>query len=253
MTVEKYLERIGLRGPLSPTRETLFALQKAHLFTVPYENLDILAGVPLSLNPEDLYEKIVDRKRGGYCFELNELFAWLLRAVGYQVTDYFARFLRDVENEIPKRRHHVLRVKVEGENADYLCDVGVGSGSPTYPVKMVLSEVQVQGANTYRFAKDPFLGWVLEEEKRGAFVPLFSFTEEPQLGKDFITTAYYCEYAEDSPFNKAPMVAMRFEGGRQTLDGWAFKRFVGDQVEVMTVDDPAVRDRILGEWFGLRV
>ena len=251
MTVEKYLNRIGLRGPLPPTRETLFALQKAHLYTVPYENLDILAGVPLSLRAEDLYEKVVDRGRGGYCFELNELFAWLLRAMGYQVIDYFARFLRN-ETEIPKRRHHVLRVTIVNDPEDFLCDVGVGTGSPTYPIQLVEGVIQPQGENTYRLVRDHFLGWVLEEQKRGEFVRVFSFTEEPQLSKDFITTSYFCEHAVESPFNKAPMIAIRFDGGRKTLDGIEFREFDGDRVTITPVEDPTERDRMLEEWFGLR-
>ena len=71
MNAQAYLERIRYNGPMEPTREALFALQRAHLYAVPYENLDILAGKPLSLSEDALFDKIVTRKRGGYCFELN--------------------------------------------------------------------------------------------------------------------------------------------------------------------------------------
>src|SRR5690606_20497919 len=88
--IHLYLQRIGYEGPLDRSAKTLAQLQYCHLHTVPYENLDILRGVPISLELEDLFDKIVVRRRGGYCFELNALFGWLLRELGYPVTDYFA-------------------------------------------------------------------------------------------------------------------------------------------------------------------
>jgi N-hydroxyarylamine O-acetyltransferase len=252
MTLEKYLNRIGIKETPGPTLEALNEIQKAHLFTVPYENLDILIKKPLSLKAEDLYEKIVMNGRGGYCFELNELYAWLLRQLGYGVTDHFARFLRD-EPDIPMRRHHVLKVTIPGESDAYLCDVGVGTGSPTFPIRMEEKAIQRQGKAEYRLTRDAFLGWVLEEIKRGEWVPLFSFTEEPQLPIDFIAASFYCERSPDSPFNKEPMVAMRTETGRITLDGSTFRRFEGGQVREFTVDDMSEKQKMLEEWFGIRM
>lgn len=251
MTTIDYLRRIGIDDVPEPTLDTLFRLQKAHLYTVPYENLDILAGVPLSLKTEDLYDKIVTRRRGGYCFELNELYGWLLRQLGYGVTDFFARFLAD-EVEIPKRRHHVLKVIVPGEACAYMSDVGVGTGSPTYPIRIEENVKQRQDDLTYRLVKEEFLGWILEVYKRGEWRRLFSFTEEPQLPHDFLAISYFCEKSPDSVFNKAPMVAMRMDGGRKTLDGNEFRRFENDRVTVKTVTDPAERDRLLEEWFGIK-
>jgi N-hydroxyarylamine O-acetyltransferase len=251
MTVEKYLHRIGIESTPEPTLEALNAIQRAHLYAVPYENLDILIQKPLSLKVEDLYEKIVTNGRGGYCFELNELFAWLLRQLGYGITDYFARFLRD-EPAIPMRRHHVLRAAIPGETDAYLCDVGVGTGSPTYPIRMEEGAIQRQGKAEYRLTRDAFLGWVLEELKRGEWAPVFSFTEEPQLPIDFIAASFYCERSPDSIFNKEPMVAMRTETGRITLDGNKFRRFEGDKVSEFIVGDPKQKQRMLDEWFGIR-
>ena len=128
------MDRIGFKGSLDGSANTLADLQEQHLYTVPYENLDILARKPLSLDPQDLYQKIVVSRRGGYCFELNALFGWLLRELGYKVTDLVARFWRDEQQLPPKRRHHVLIVEVEGN--DYLCDVGVGGIVPCRPISL---------------------------------------------------------------------------------------------------------------------
>ena len=250
MNADAYIRRIGLSPPLAPDEATLFALQKAHLYSVPYENLDILAGAPISLEAGDLFEKIVVRGRGGCCFELNALYRALLEAIGYSATSYFARFLRN-EPEIPMRRHHVLRVRAAGME-DYLCDVGVGTGSPTHPILLREGLIQEQGGDRYRLVKDDFLGWVLEEEKRGEFVRVYSFTEEPQIPVDFAAAMFYCERHEKSIFNKAAMISLRTEGGRATLDGDEFRVFDGGEVSVTTVADPAERRRLIGERFGIR-
>lgn len=250
MNAERYLSRIGLKETsLPPTPQTLETLQMAHLYTVPYENLDILAGKPIVLEKEALYEKIVERRRGGYCFELNELFGHLLRALGYGVIDSFGRFLRG-ETEIPMRRHHVLLVSCpNGER--FLCDVGVGNGSPTRPVPLIEGETLIDGRDTYRLRRDDFLGWVLEEVYKDGWRDVYSFTEERQLPIDFVTTSFYCEKSPASPFNKAPMISLRTSEGRRTRDGDEFRIFGASGVHVVTPETPEEIDRLMREWFGL--
>ena len=250
MNVEHYLSRIGLKETgLLPTAQTLETLQVAHLRTVPYENLDILAGKPIVLEKEALYDKIVVRRRGGYCFELNELFGHLLRALGYGVVDSFGRFLRG-ETEIPMRRHHVLLVTCEnGER--FVCDVGVGSGSPTRPVPLIEGAELVDGQDIYHLCRDDFLGWVLEEAYKGGWRDVYSFTEERQLPVDFVTTSFYCEKSPDSPFNKAPMVSLRTSEGRRTRDGDEFRIFDASGVHVMTPETSDEIARLMHEWFDL--
>ncbi len=248
--VQRYLARIRYSGGAAPTAETLRAMQYAHLLSVPYENLDIVRGVPLSLDTDALYEKIVARGRGGYCFELNELFGRLLRAVGFEVVDYFARFLAD-EAFIPMRRHHVLGVTIPDTGERYLADVGVGSGSPNWPLRLVYGEAQDQGGACYRLDMDGFLGWVVKRRKGDAWSPLFSFTEEPQLPVDFVAASFYCEKSPASPFNKQPMVAIRTETGRYTLDGDVFKRFDGETVDEWREETETARGDTLRRLFGI--
>src|SRR5437764_12252268 len=83
--IQRYLERINYHGSLEPTLQTLQALHEAHLLAVPFENLDIHLGRKILLDEESLWKKIVEQGRGGFCYELNGLFAWLLRALGFQV------------------------------------------------------------------------------------------------------------------------------------------------------------------------
>lgn len=249
--VQAYLERIGYEGPLDSSKAMLSALQENHLHTVPYENLDILEGIPLSLEIEKLLDKIVYRRRGGYCFELNALFGWLLRELGYEVTDYVARFWRDEPNPPPKRRHQVLQVIAEGER--YLCDVGVGGIVPRRPIQMKPGLEQPQGEELYRLELDAKFGWLLYESVNGSWRKIYSFTEEPQYAKDFIFASFWCEQAPESIFRQSPMIAIRTAEGRNTVSGKEFRIFTKDIVRTFTPESEAEYKQALQTYFGIQI
>ncbi|KIL41629.1 acetyltransferase [Gordoniibacillus kamchatkensis] len=249
--IQAYLERIGYDGPLDGSAETLAALQECHLHAVPYENLDILRRVPLSLEIPALFDKIVVRRRGGYCFELNALFGWLLQELGYPVVSLMARFWRDEPNPPPKRRHHVLKVGV-GDNY-YLCDVGVGGIVPRRPILMVEKLEHEQGDECYRLERVDYYGWMLCEWKRGEWSRLYSFTEEPQLPKDFVMATYWCENAPDSIFIKDAMVAIRTKEGRNTVSGNEFRIFTSEGVRAFTPQTEADYQTALRTYFGIEI
>lgn len=246
-----YLERIGYTGPTEPSAAALAELQERHLHAVPYENFDILHRKPLSLEIPDLLDKIVSRRRGGYCFELNALFGWLLRELGYSVTDLMARFWRDEPSPPPKRRHHVLKVDIG--DTFYLCDVGVGGIIPRRPLKMEEALVQPQGDETYRLERDAYYGWILCERKRDQWSWIYSFTEEPQLAKDFIMATFWCENAEESIFLHQPMAAVRTREGRNTLDGEQFRIFTADGVRTFIPETKEAYKEALYTYFGIRM
>ena len=230
--IAKYFERLGLEMPenIVPNKELLFKLHYAHCTRVPYENLDIISGIPLSLKPEDLFAKIVTRGQGGFCFELNGLFGWFLRELGYQVTDYSARYLRG-EPEIPMHRHRVLGV-TDCDGHKWCCDVGIGDAAPRWPVEMIEGMEQPQFDEVYRFERDPFLGWVLTNLHKGEWKQFYSFTEEPRLIVDFIAPCFYCEKHPDSPFIHEEMFSLKTEEGRFTLDGHLYREIVHGEITV---------------------
>ena len=250
MDSRKYLQRIGIFEELAPTRANLERIQRAHLKSVPYENLDILLKKPIVLEKEALYEKIVMNHRGGYCFEVNELLGHLLRDLGYEVTDLFGRFLRG-ETGIPMRRHHVLKVKCIDDEIPYIADVGVGSGSPNMPMRMAVDEESQDGVIAYRFGRHDFYGWVLEDKKQGVWGPVYGFTEEPQAPIDFLATSFWCEHAEESIFNKGAMVSLRTDTGRRTIDNDEARIFDGDSVTVIPLASWEEKKKVLKEWFGI--
>ena len=229
MDVIAYFHRLGLEMPerIVPDSALLRKLHLAHTTTVPYENLDILRNVPISLEEDALFRKIVEEDRGGLCFELNGSFGNLLRHLGYGVTDYAARYLRG-EPAPPMRRHRVMRV--EAVDGVWLCDVGIGEAAQREPIRLEEGLVQEQFGESYKLEKEDFLGWVLWDLYKGEWRKFYSFTEEPQLMSDFVALNFYCEKHPDSPFNKQEMFAVKTLDGRRTLDGNLYKEIRGGTV-----------------------
>ena len=242
-------ERIGLSYEPDAARDAslLVKLQHAFLTTVPYENLDILAGIPLSFEPEALYDKIVIRRRGGYCFELNGFLAFVLRDLGYPVKEYMGRFLQG-ETSIPMRRHRILGVEADGKR--YICDVGVGRASFRLPLEMREGSVSEQYGERYRVDKEPFFGWVVSDFHKGEWRRLYSFTEEEQLNIDYVMPSFWCEHAPESPFIAAPKLSIKTDTGRITLDGNTFRIFDGDKVEERVLGGDELRE-VCKRYFGL--
>ena len=247
--IKAYLNRIGITQAIKTDFASLSLLQSQHLKTVPYENLDIMRNIPLSLEVGDMYEKIVVRNRGGYCFELNGLFTWLLRSLGFTVVEYMARFLRD-ETEIPMRRHRVLHVTCD--EGDYLADVGVGGIVPLVPIPLVIGQVSNQrGGEKYKLEKEDFLGNVLYEWKKDEWKKLYAFTEEPQLNLDYIMPSFYCESHPESFFRTMDMVHVFTEDGRKSVAGREVKIFSPKGVEVIVPASEEIYHQLLKLHFGI--
>ena len=256
--IKKYLDRIGFSDEPKLDYTTLCQIQEKHLKTVPYENLDIMRNIPLSLEPEDIYEKIVVRGRGGYCFELNGLYTWLLRGLGFEVTEFMARFLRD-EKEIPMRRHRVLKVICEGKA--YLCDVGVGQVIPRRPIELITDRINEFGNEKYKLKKEPFFGYVLYEQKSDSWRRVYSFTEEEQLNIDYVMPSFYCEAHPESYFRTMDMVHIFTDNGRKSIAanatgsgyGHELKIFSPTGVEVIEPLSDEHYHELLETHFGIRL
>src|SRR5262245_30890771 len=131
LDLDAYLARIGYTGDLTPTLKTLRGLHLAHATHIPFENLDILLGRSIELDLASLQSKLVARRRGGYCFEQNTLFAAALETVGFPVTRLGARVLMGTDHIRP-RTHMLLGVTADG--AEWLADVGFGGEGLIWPI-----------------------------------------------------------------------------------------------------------------------
>ncbi len=248
--IRAFFSRIGMdeNTPVHMNSVFLGRVQSACVTHVAYENLDILKGKPLSLDADALFEKIVLNGRGGYCFELNGLLAYMLGEMGFSVSERFARFLRG-EKEIPMRRHRVTVVSLP--DGDYFMDIGVGQIAPRLPIKMEDNLVQTQNGEVYRFEKDARHGWILWELHDGEWREYLAIPDDIAYPVDFIQPSFFCENHPDSVFNKQKMIAIKTEAGRKTIDGSTYKVFEGEVLKEIreNLPDCEINERLKNEFF----
>ena len=215
MDVKAYLARINYRGPLDPTAETLRALQVAHLRAVPFENLSIHAGEPVVLDDGALFDKIVVRRRGGFCYEANGLFAALLRALGFEVVMLSAGVAREAGGFGPDFDHMALMVTL-GER--WLADVGFGD-SFLEPLRLDARQAQVQGRRAYRILPDGEYLILSRREGEGDWEPQYRFNLEPHEYADYAAMCRYHQTSPESHFTRNRVCSRATERGRVTLSG----------------------------------
>ncbi|NNF64327.1 MAG: arylamine N-acetyltransferase [Acidimicrobiia bacterium] len=216
MDPSRYLQRIGhpLDVPLLP--ESLASLMDHHLRLVPFENLDIHLGVPISLDLRDMYGKIVARRRGGFCYELNGLFAWLLSEIGFEVDMLAARVVGSGGTLGIEYDHMVLLVHLED---DWLVDVGFGDSHRT-PLRLGTDEVQPDPVGQFRVIES-HAGPRLERRKGdGDWIGQFVFTTQPQVLSAYMPACRWQQTSPDSHFTQQRVATIALpDNGRLTYSG----------------------------------
>ncbi|KAM9331613.1 arylamine N-acetyltransferase 2-like [Pholidichthys leucotaenia] len=201
MDVKKYLSRIGWNSvPAEPSLEVLRSVHTSHLLSVPFEDLTVHSGGRVQLHLPLLYDKIVNRRRGGFCFENNGLFSWLLSKLGFQVTQLSGHVKNSFTGRYgPPFDHLLLMVVVEDRR--WLCDVGFGADGFSAPLSLETSDPQEQGHRVYRIRRDGDTHVVaLQQEENGGaeadWRDIYKFTLEPRSLEDFTEM---CQYHQSSP------------------------------------------------------
>lgn len=234
MDTDAYLRRIGRPAP------TPAELHLAHLETVPFENLAIHLGEPISLTPDDLFDKIVRRRRGGFCYELNGLFALLLESLGHTVERLAARVFGD-ERLGPPYDHLALLV-----DGTHLMDVGFG-GHSAYPLKWVTGIAQPDPGGLFTLAEAA--DGDVDVLKDG--VPQYRLERRPRTLDDFAATCWYQQTWPGSHFRSKPICSRLDGDGRISISGRTVIRTRGaDRTETTCASD----DELLAayrEHFGL--
>jgi N-hydroxyarylamine O-acetyltransferase len=250
MNIQSYLERINYDGPLAPTAETLRRLHIAHLLTVPFENLSIHAREPIVLDDEALFRKIVSRRRGGFCYELNGLFAALLRALGFEVAMLSAQVANAESNFSPDFDHMALMVLLDEQR---LVDVGFGD-SFVEPLLLNKRDPLVQRERAYRIVVDEERLVVMHRnnvDARNEWQPQYRFTLKPFQYSDY---AERCEYHQTSPlshFTRARICSRLTPGGRITLSDMRFITTESGERFERLVASLEEYTNILREYFGI--
>ncbi|HEX2350594.1 MAG TPA: arylamine N-acetyltransferase [Ktedonobacterales bacterium] len=266
-----YLERIAYApapddiAALAPTLPLLAALHQAHLLAVPFENLSIHYGQPITLDEAALYDKIVRRRRGGFCYELNGLFAWLLRQLGFTVDLLSAEVAEDGGGFSPPLDHLTLRVRAL-DGADWLADVGFGD-SFRRPLRMQPGLVQ-DGADGYAYrlrpTEDPTEQqpyWTLERRDLAqtgaadvvdaAWEPQYRFALRPHALSDFAPRCHYQQTSPQSHFTQRRICSLALPGGRLSLSDLRLITTIHGQREERTLGSEQEYCATLAERFGV--
>lgn len=246
MNVETYLERINYNGPLDPAPETLRALQVAHLVAVPFENLSIHAGEPIVLAEDALFEKIVENKRGGFCYECNGAFAGLLRALGFEVAMLGAGVAHAQGGYGPNFDHMALMVKLDDR---WLVDVGFGE-SFVEPLLLDTRDEQVQGTRSFRIVDEDDYRVVMRRDDED-WKPQYRFTLQPYGFGDYEEMCRFHQTSPESHFTKNLICSRATEDGRITLSGMKLITTSGAQRDERTLSNRDEYDRVLREQFGV--
>jgi N-hydroxyarylamine O-acetyltransferase len=219
--VSEYLGRIGVARPASTDAAALRELHRAHLMAVPFENLSIHLDEPISLADSDLFDKIVTRRRGGFCYELNGTFALLLEALGFDVTRLAARVYGG-GGLGPPFDHLALAVSPADGSGPWLADVGFGSHS-TYPLLLDRREEQDDPAGRFQIvpAPDDDLDVLKDSE------PQYRLESRARLLEDFVPTCWWQQTAPESHFRMNVICSRLTEDGRISIGGRTLIRTSG--------------------------
>lgn len=251
MKLQTYLDRIEYTGSPRPNLETLRAVHRAHLMTIPYENLDIHLGRWLSLEPEDAYRKIVLDGRGGWCFEMNGLLAWALDEIGFEVR-LLSGSVGRMDLEGPEYSSHLVLL-VELEEGPHLADVGFGDGF-LEPLPLREGEY-VQDGFAFRIDRRATTRgerWLMHNHAHGG-APHFDFSLAPRTMAQFVEQCQWLQTSPDSGFVRTT-VCQRYDAGAfLTLRGAVFKTVTPDGVTERVLEHRAEYETVLREEFGLEI
>jgi N-hydroxyarylamine O-acetyltransferase len=213
MNVPAYLARIGYTGPVAPTPEGLRALHRAHMLGVPFENLDISRGRKIVVDQDACVRKIVEERRGGFCYEMNGAFAALLQAIGFRVTLLSARVARQDGSFGPEFDHLTLRVDLD---RPWLADVGFGD-SFLEPLRLLPGIAQKDGSQIYRISETAGVLQLEQWEAANSWKQMYRFTLQPRQMQEFAGMCHYHQTSPDSSFTRKRLCTRATAQGRITL------------------------------------
>ena len=247
--LDAYLARIGIEKAKPLTTEFLDELIYAHQHSVPFDNLDVYEkGLVPSLGIADLYDKVVVRKRGGYCFELNALFGALLKALGFEVQPCMARvLLRPIPYPLISHRANIVSIN----NKRYLADVGFGGPQPTFAPLIEDGASRTEEGKTFTLHRVAHSWWEVgyqgskEEERAVLRICMLAVGEE-----DFVPLSFFQAQNPDSVFRNTRMVNIKTADGALDLRNNTYTVFAGAEKTSREIADDEL-DQLLSEKFSI--
>ncbi|MEV5238437.1 arylamine N-acetyltransferase [Streptomyces cinnamoneus] len=253
LDLDAYLDRIGYTGERAPTRETLRGLQRAHVTSIPFENVNAVLGLPVLLDVEAVQDKLVRARRGGYCYEHVVLFAAALERLGFEFTALSGRVTLGSDKILPAT-HALLAVTASDDERLWLCDVGFGSG-PLEPIELGDGVEEDFGGWRFRMKRQRgssgIDSWWLYQHRADGWEDRHTFTMNPQYTIDYVVGSHYVATHARSPFSRR-LFAQQFSATHHhRLDATTWTTFRPDGSYTEREIEPAELGRVLGEEFGI--
>lgn len=230
-TIRAYLHRIGFAGDPAPDLATLTELHRRHIRSIPYDALDVQLGRPVTLDPRDAFRKVVVGQRGGWCFEMNGLFAWILEGLGFRIMRVGASVERPDDDDIGTSGHLIMLVDLDGQPHPLVADVGFGEG-PQEPYPLRTGPFVQMGA-TYRLTRLPRGWWRITCDT--VDMPYFDFRAQPADAAQMAEANVWLQSEADSPFVRNALVARGTDDGCMILRGRVLQ----------TIRPPAIEETIV--------
>lgn len=239
-----YLQRIGYDGATAPDFATLVGVHRAHLLAIPYENIDVALRRPLTRDPAAAFDKIVARRRGGWCYEMNGLLAWALEEIGFDVTRLAGAVRRADFGDATRGNHLVLRVDLD---RPYIADAGFGDGL-LEPIPLAEGRYTQRGL-TYRLEKLDARWWRFHNHEFGS-ASSFDFIDAP--GDPALLDRQCLNLQADGSRFVASVILQRHTAeGLAILRDRTLKVLAGGRLETRELADPEAYRASLGRDFAL--
>ncbi|GAB4301102.1 MAG: arylamine N-acetyltransferase [Ignavibacteriaceae bacterium] len=249
MDIKTYLARIEYKGAIEPSLTVLSGLQRSHLLSVPFENLDIHYRNKIEIGKS--YNKIVLMNRGGFCYELNSLFCWLLKMIGFDAILVSGRAYNKEKGFGPEFDHMAVIVTIG--NQKYLSDVGFGEFAFA-PLKLELNCNQTDERGVFRIRKyDDYYLAVEKQTSPGVFTYEYLFSLQERQPEEFDEMCIFHQTSKESHFTQKMICSLPRDNGRITLTGNKLKITNGDNVSERELNDEREIEKVLWEYFKIRL
>ncbi len=248
MDIKTYLNRIAYTGPMRTDLATLTALHRAHLRAIPYENLDVQFGRPVTIDIRAIFDKLVARRRGGWCYEMNGLFGWALRELGFDVVRSAGAVMRQDRGDESVGNHLVL--KVELEEGIFLADVGFGDG-PIDPVE-VTSGRFVSAGFEFAISRLDDGWWRLHNHKSGGAAS-FDFNMMPADESRLAERCSWLQSSPESPFVQNAVLQHHSADGLWMMRGRVLRKVTPSAQKDYLIESAPEYVGVLAEVFGLKL
>ncbi len=254
MDIDQYFDRIGFTGTPKANLETLQEIHHLHPLAIPFENISSFTGASVSLEPDDVFKKLVAQGRGGYCFEQNLLLATVLKELGFEISSHAARVVwRGTDKREAPRTHMLLKVAIDGK--DWIADVGFGGITMTAPLQLEGGALQATPHEEFRIVREGN-DYLIAVRPGNDWMPMYAFDLSHQQAADFSLANYFVATHPGSLFVNNLVLARPFRNGRHALlnnnwvkysrDGQKTEKVLQSPEEVITLLDEIFKVRLEG-------